>query len=74
MKVSITLAIIGVIVAEFVSSQRGLGYLIMFGNGRLDTTMMMTAIVVLSAMGLALYAIISLMARVIVFWRAPNET
>jgi NitT/TauT family transport system permease protein len=74
MKVSITLAIIGVIVAEFVSSQRGLGYLIMFGNGRLDTTMMMTAIVVLSAMGLALYAIISLMARVIVYWRAPNET
>ena len=74
MKVSITLAIIGVIVAEFVSSQRGLGYLIMFGNGRLDTVMMMTAIVVLSAMGLALYAIISVMARVIVYWRTPNET
>lgn len=74
MKVSITLAIIGVIVAEFVSSQRGLGYLIMFGNGQLDTVMMMTAIVVLSAMGLALYAIISVMARVIVYWRTPNET
>jgi NitT/TauT family transport system permease protein len=74
MKVSITLAIIGVIVAEFVSSQRGLGYLIMFGNGRLDTTMMMTAIVVLSAVGLALYAIISVMARVVVYWRTPNET
>ena len=32
MKVSITLAIIGVIVAEFVSSQKGVGYLIMFGS------------------------------------------
>ena len=74
MKVSITLAIIGVIVAEFVSSQRGLGYLIMFANGRLDTTMMMTAIVVLSVMGLALYAIIAVLARVIVYWRTPNET
>jgi hypothetical protein len=30
--------------------------------------------VVLSAMGLALYAIISVMARVIVYWRTPNET
>jgi NitT/TauT family transport system permease protein len=74
MKVSITLAIIGVIVAEFVSSQRGLGYLIMFANGQLDTTMMMTAIVVLSAMGLALYAVIAVLARVFVYWRIPNET
>jgi NitT/TauT family transport system permease protein len=73
MKVSITLAIIGVIVAEFVSSQRGLGYLIMFGNGRLDTEMMMTAIVVLSLMGLALYGVIALFARMVVYWRNPNE-
>jgi NitT/TauT family transport system permease protein len=73
MKVSITLAIIGVIVAEFVSSQSGLGYLIMFGNGRLDTTMMMTAITVLSLMGLALYAVIAVMARVVVYWRNPTE-
>ena len=72
MKVSITLAIIGVIVAEFVSSQRGLGYLIMFGNGRLDTNMMMTAIVVLSAMGLALYGVIALLARMVVYWRNIN--
>jgi NitT/TauT family transport system permease protein len=73
MKVSITLAIIGVIVAEFVSSQRGLGYLIMFGNGRLDTVMMMSAIVVLSLMGLALYGVIALLARMVVYWRNLNE-
>ena len=73
MKVSITLAIIGVIVAEFVSSQRGLGYLIMFGNGRLDTEMMMSAIAVLSLMGLALYAVIALLARTLVYWRNLNE-
>jgi NitT/TauT family transport system permease protein len=73
MKVSITLAITGVIVAEFVSSQSGLGYLIMFGNGRLDTTMMMAAIAVLSAMGLLLYGIIAVLARVIVYWQTPKE-
>jgi NitT/TauT family transport system permease protein len=73
MKVSITLAIIGVIVAEFVSSQHGLGYLIMFGNGRLDTEMMMSAIAVLSVMGLALYAVIALLARTLVYWRNLNE-
>jgi NitT/TauT family transport system permease protein len=73
MKVSITLAITGVIVAEFVSSQSGLGYLIMFGNGRLDTTMMMAAIVVLSAMGLLLYGVIAVLARAVVYWQTPKE-
>ena len=68
MKVSITLSIIGVIVAEFVSSQRGLGYLIMFANGELDTVMMMTAIAVLSLLGLALYGVIAVLARAVVYW------
>jgi ABC-type nitrate/sulfonate/bicarbonate transport system permease component len=44
----------------------------MFGNGRLDTNMMMTAIVVLSAMGLALYGVIALLARMLVYWRNVN--
>jgi NitT/TauT family transport system permease protein len=73
MKVSITLSITGVIVAEFVSSQSGLGYLIMFANGRLDTTMMMAAIVVLSVMGLLLYGLVAVLARVIVYWKIPKE-
>ena len=73
MKVSITLAIIGVIVAEFVSSQKGLGYLIMFANGRLDTVMMMARSRFLSVVGLALYALIAVVARVVVYWGAANE-
>jgi NitT/TauT family transport system permease protein len=72
MKVSITLAIIGVIVAEFVSSQKGLGYLIMFANGMLDTVMMMSAITVLSAVGIALYGLIALAGRLVVYWGAAS--
>lgn len=68
MKVSITLAIIGVIVAEFVSSQKGLGYLIMFANGMLDTVMMMAAITALSVVGLALYGIIAIAEKFVVYW------
>lgn len=74
MKVSITLSIIGVVVAEFVSSQRGLGYLIMFANGELDTVMMMTAIAVLSAVGLALYGIVAVVARIVVYWGAAERS
>jgi NitT/TauT family transport system permease protein len=73
MKISITLAVIGVIVAEFVASQQGIGYLIVFANGLLDTPLMMAAIVALSAMGLALYGAIVAMERVVIYWRTPDE-
>lgn len=73
MKISITLAVIGVIVAEFVASQRGIGYLIVFANGLLDTPLMMAAIATLSVMGLALYAVIAGVERVVVYWQAPSE-
>ena len=59
MKISITLAIIGVIVSEFVASQEGLGYLIKLAGGLLDTPLMLAAITALSISGLALYGIIS---------------
>ena len=48
MKISITLAVIGVIVSEFVASQEGIGYLIKLSSGLLDTPLMMAAITVLS--------------------------
>src|SRR5260370_28238664 len=60
MKISITLAVIGVIVSEFVASQEGIGYLIKLAGGLLDTPLMMAAISVLSINGLALYGPIPL--------------
>ncbi|HEV8586125.1 MAG TPA: ABC transporter permease [Methylomirabilota bacterium] len=74
MKISITLAVIGIVVAEFVAAQRGIGYLIVMANGLLDTPLMMAAIAVLSAMGLALYGLIVALERVVVYWHAPAET
>ena len=74
MKISITLAVIGVVVAEFVASQRGIGYLIVMANGLLDTPLMMAAIAALSAMGLALYGAVVLLERLVVYWQVPAET
>lgn len=73
MKISVTLAVIGVIVAEFVASQQGIGYLIVFANGLLDTPLMMAAIATLSLMGLGLYAVVAALERVVVYWQAPAE-
>lgn len=73
MKISITLAIIGVIVSEFVASQEGIGYLIKFAGGLLDTPLMMAAITVLSISGLALYGLIVLAEERAVYWQEPVE-
>jgi NitT/TauT family transport system permease protein len=73
MKISITLAIIGVIVSEFVASQEGIGYLIKLAGGLLDTPLMMAAIAVLSISGLALYGLIALAERHSIYWQTPDD-
>jgi len=59
MKVAVTLAIIGVIIGEFITAQAGLGYLIIFATARADTEVSMAAIVVLCVCGLLLYGLVA---------------
>jgi len=60
MKIAVTLAIIGVIIGEFITAQAGLGYLIIFATARADTEVSMAAIVVLCICGLLLYGLVAL--------------
>lgn len=73
MKISITLAIIGVIVSEFVASQQGIGYLIKLSGGLLDTPLMMASIAVLSIAGLILYGLIVAVERRSVYWQSSSD-
>jgi NitT/TauT family transport system permease protein len=59
MKVAMTMAIIGVIIGEFITAQQGLGYLIVFATARADTVVGMAAIVMLCAGGLLLYGLVA---------------
>jgi NitT/TauT family transport system permease protein len=58
LKIAITLAVIGVIVAEFISSSEGLGFLILKSAALLRTDLILAAIAVLCAAGLAGYGAI----------------
>jgi len=58
LKVGITLAVVGAVVAEFVGADKGLGYLIQVANGRVDTPLLLAAVVVMSATGIVLYLIV----------------
>jgi len=58
LKIGVTLAVIGVIVAEFISSSEGLGFLIQKSAALLQTDMILAAIAVLCALGLACYGVV----------------
>lgn len=68
-KVSIALAVIGAVVAEFVAGQQGLGYLIIVGNNNLNAALIFASITVLSVMSLALFGIIVGLEKMLIPWR-----
>jgi NitT/TauT family transport system permease protein len=69
LKIAITLAVIGVIVAEFISSSEGLGFLILKSAALLRTDLILAAIVVLCVVGLACYGAIHVGETAVRRWR-----
>jgi NitT/TauT family transport system permease protein len=66
LRIGATLAVIGVTVGELVGGNTGLGYLITFGEGQANTAMVFNAIVLLTLIGIVLYAAVAaLEARVL---------
>lgn len=63
LKVAISLALVGAIVAEFVSSQSGLGYVILSAQGTFDTTRVFAALVLLAVLGMGLIATLDALER-----------
>jgi NitT/TauT family transport system permease protein len=68
MKIAVTLAIIGVVVGEFIASQRGLGYLILFASSRQQTDLALACIAMLCAVGLALYGCVAGCEKLVMRW------
>jgi NitT/TauT family transport system permease protein len=72
MKVSISLALVGAIVGEFVSSQRGLGYVILSAQGMFDIPRVFAAITVLAVLGVLLFWAIVWAERRSIPWHASQ--
>jgi len=60
LKVGVTVAIIGVVIGEFVTAQEGLGYIIMFASSAAQTALVFAAITLLCGIGLLLYGAVAL--------------
>lgn len=78
LEVAVIMSVTGAVVAEFVGSSEGLGYLIQASNFTLDVARTFAVIVMLSAIGIALHAVVVQLGKWLVFWtdtptNATNE-
>ena len=67
---AISFALIGVVLAEFVGSTTGMGYLMITALATLNATDMFAAITLLSLVGVVLVAIVSVVERRVLHWSA----
>jgi NitT/TauT family transport system permease protein len=69
LKVAAVLSVIGAVVGEWVGADQGLGYLIVRANASLSTDLVFAAIVLLSLMGIAFFAAVSVVETLALPWR-----
>ena len=67
-RVAIPLSVIGAVVGEWFSADRGLGSVILVAHSNLDMPTLFSAILVLSALGIALTILTSVLERRALFW------
>jgi NitT/TauT family transport system permease protein len=63
LRIGSTLAVVGVVVGELVGGNKGLGYLLSFGEGQADTPMVFVSIVMLTLVGGIAYLGVILIER-----------
>ena len=72
LKVCVTLAVIGAVVAEFVAAQRGLGYLILYDTSLFKVPQAFAALVILVGVSLLLYRLVVWVERRFFPWALPR--
>ena len=60
MKIAMTMAIIGVIIGEFISAKAGLGFYILYASSRMETGAIFAALFVLCVIGVSLFGAVAL--------------
>lgn len=73
LKVGITLAVIGAVIAEFVAAEQGLGYFVQFSTSFFKIPQAFAALVLLSVMSLALFHLVQLTQKIFFNWSLPRD-
>lgn len=70
LRIAAAIAPIGAVVGEWVGSSRGLGYLMLNANARMDIPMMFAALFVLTMFTLILYFFVDRLLKKFIWWKA----
>ncbi len=73
LKVSVTLAVVGAVVGEFVGSNSGLGFVLQRSIGNFELPTMFAALVLLSLIGVILFWIVDVIERLAIPWHASQR-
>jgi NitT/TauT family transport system permease protein len=74
LKIGITLSVIGAVVGEFITSQEGLGYLIVSATTNFDLPQAMASVIVLALMSVILYQLIQYLQRIWLPWSIRSSS
>jgi NitT/TauT family transport system permease protein len=72
-KVSTTYAITGAVIGEMIGAKAGLGYLVILGSETFDINLVLTAVLLLSLIGLALYLLSALLEKRLLRWHESQD-
>jgi putative hydroxymethylpyrimidine transport system permease protein len=67
-KIAVAVAVIGAVFGEWAGSDAGLGHMMLIDNAQLEVPRLFAAMAVLSAMAIALFAVLALLERRFAWW------
>lgn len=71
-RVAMAVSVIGAVIGEWVGSDVGLGFLMKRSNAQLRTDLLFASIVILSALGVGLFVLVTLLERICLPWRVKQ--
>lgn len=73
LRIGATLSVIGAIVGELVDAKEGLGFLLKVGDFQYDTSMVFVAVIMLVALALSLYGVVTLLEIRFLKWQRTTS-
>ena len=73
LKISGGLALVGAVIGEFVASRAGLGHMILYASGTLDTPTLYAGIIILAIFAVLLSLTVDALGPILIHWRFRDE-
>ncbi|GAB2530471.1 ABC transporter permease [Paramicrobacterium agarici] len=73
LRITATTSVIGAIVAEWIGSQRGLGYMIIQATYNFDTPLLYATMIMASLVAVVFFSIVTIGERLVVTWSAESK-